>query len=159
MLWLMNGRSRLRNLHRQETDWCLHDAILRLVYFCRKLFYQRMFLLYPGLLEFLFDLCWGLRGCQFCRDFDMSKHGQHHGNTLLVVVHPGLVHLFARGHWWKARFPCKQEKHTLFSAENFACCIGFFSINTEHFHKRVPQDGYPNFFATVVVDAKFLLQP
>ena len=59
-------------------------------------------------------------------------------------------------------FPCKQEKHNLFSAVNFARCVGVFSLNTEHFHKaRFPlqciQEGYSNFFSTVLVEAKTLV--
>ena len=83
-------------------------------------------------------------------------------STLWVLVQPVLVHFFALGHCRNAWFPCKQENHNLFSAEIFARCVGVFSLNTELFHKacfplqRI-QEGYSNFFSTVLVEAKTLV--
>ena len=80
-----------------------------------------------------------------------------------MLVQPGLVHFFALGHCRNAWIPYKQEKHNLFSAENFARSVGVFSLNTEHFHKacfplqRMIQEGYSNFFSTVLVEAKTLV--
>ena len=61
-----------------------------------------------------------------------------------------------------AWFPCKQKKHNLFYSENFALCVGVFSLNIERFHKAcLPlqriQDGHSNFFSIFLVEAKTLV--
>ena len=53
-------------------------------------------------------------------------------STLWVLVQPGLVQFFARGHCRDAWLPCKQIDHNLFSAENFARSFGVFCFPFKH---------------------------
>ena len=69
-------------------------------------------------------------------------------NSLWVLVHPGLLHFFARVHCRKQEeAKCgslvSKKKQNLLFAEKFSRCVGVFSLNTENFDKQAyPCKGY-----------------
>ena len=76
--------------------------------------------------------------------------------TLWVLSKPGLVHLRALGQFRNMWSGCKQAKHNLFRAENWARWVGVFYLNTEQI-QCLPlhwRHGAKNGFSTFEAAAK-----